>query len=129
MVRQRVAGMEQCRTKYALFCDDDISFPADFVKKLYAPIHDRQAAFSAAPLYSFLPEKGFEKQICCQRPGKIIRSIVLQIADIVMHREIVHLFPGGVHSVDVKIRERGHIRTGRARQHRFDFRIHQFPFS
>ncbi len=65
MVKQRAAGMEKCRTRYALVCDDDISFEGDFVKKLYTPLMEGRAVFSAAPLYSFLPDKGFEKWICC----------------------------------------------------------------
>ena len=34
MVRQRLAGVAVCKTDYALICDDDVSFPSDFVKKL-----------------------------------------------------------------------------------------------
>ncbi len=64
MVRQRVAGMEYCHTRYALVCDDDVSFPPDFVKKLYEPLLEGRAVFSAAPLYSFLPEDGRERWIC-----------------------------------------------------------------
>ena len=64
MVRQRMAGIEACKTNYALICDDDISFPSDFVKKLHTPIENGLGFFSAAPLYSFLPETGAEEIIC-----------------------------------------------------------------
>lgn len=64
MVRQRMAGVSVCKTDYALICDDDVSFPSDFVKKLHAPIEKALGVFSAAPLYSFLPEKGAEELIC-----------------------------------------------------------------
>ncbi len=64
MVRQRMAGVEACRTPYALICDDDVSFPPDFVRKLHAPIRDGHGSFSAAPLYSFLPDRGAEAIIC-----------------------------------------------------------------
>ncbi len=64
MVRQRMAGIEACQTAYALICDDDVSFPPDFVSKLHAPVRDGRGSFSAAPLYSFLPDKGAETIIC-----------------------------------------------------------------
>jgi len=56
-------GIDACRTNYALICDDDISFPSDFVKKLHAPLKEGRGFFSTAPLYSFLPE-GLEAVIC-----------------------------------------------------------------
>ena len=64
MVRQRMEGIYACKTKYALICDDDVSFSPDFVSKLHVPIDKGLGAFSAGPLYSFLPEKGLEKIIC-----------------------------------------------------------------
>ena len=64
MVRQRMAGIEACRTAYALICDDDVSFPPDFVRKLHAPVREGLGAFSAAPLYSFLPDRGAEAVVC-----------------------------------------------------------------
>lgn len=64
MVRQRMAGIEACKTDYALVCDDDISFGADFVRKLHAPIKAGKSCFSAAPLYSFLPDEGLNTVIC-----------------------------------------------------------------
>ena len=64
MVRQRLVGVEAAKTRYALICDDDVSFPSDFVKKLHEPISEGKASFSVAPLYSFLPEKGLESLIC-----------------------------------------------------------------
>ena len=64
MVCQRMAGIEACRTAYALICDDDVSFPPDFVRKLHAPVREGLGAFSAAPLYSFLPDRGAEAVVC-----------------------------------------------------------------
>ncbi len=58
MVTQRVYGINMAKTKYALVCDDDVSFESDFVQKLYKPIHDGICSFSAGPLLSFLPPKG-----------------------------------------------------------------------
>ena len=64
MVRQRLEGVNACKTDYALICDDDITFPSDFVEKLYKPLKDGRGAFSTAPLYSFLPNKRKETIIC-----------------------------------------------------------------
>ena len=58
MVRQRLVGINACKTRYALICDDDIAFSSDFVKKLHAPIARGRGFISVAPLYSFLPDKG-----------------------------------------------------------------------
>ena len=58
MVAQRMYGIEQCKTPYALVCDDDVSFDSDFVQKLHRPIEDGHCGISIAPLYSFLPQKG-----------------------------------------------------------------------
>lgn len=55
MVEQRMYGLNVCKTKYALFCDDDVEFDKDFVNKLYKPIRENKCSFSAGPLYSFLP--------------------------------------------------------------------------
>lgn len=64
MVRQRMRGIEACRTDYALICDDDVSFQPDFVKKLHSPLREGRGFFSAAPLYSFLPKRVPEVIIC-----------------------------------------------------------------
>lgn len=64
MVRQRMKGIEACKTEYALICDDDVSFPSDFVKKLHSPLREGRSFFSVAPLYSFLPDKGMNAVIC-----------------------------------------------------------------
>lgn len=60
MIYQRVYGLEQCKTPYALFCDDDVNFPPDFVQKLFRPIGQGLCGLSAGPLLSFLPDKGFK---------------------------------------------------------------------
>lgn len=64
MVIQRMTGIEKCRTRYALICDDDISFDKDFVQKLYEPLEKGIAEFSAGPLLSFLPPKGLNAALC-----------------------------------------------------------------
>lgn len=64
MVIQRMTGVFKCKTRYALICDDDVSFSSDFVQKLYEPIHLGLGAFSAGPLYSFLPPKGANAVLC-----------------------------------------------------------------
>lgn len=58
MVSQRMYGVAQCKTPYALICDDDVSFGSDFVQSLHKPIAQNLCKFSIAPLYSFLPAKG-----------------------------------------------------------------------
>ena len=60
MVTQRLYGINKCNTKYALICDDDVTFSSDFVQKLYKPVLDGVSELSAAPLSSFLPKKGIE---------------------------------------------------------------------
>ncbi|MGN0774046.1 MAG: glycosyltransferase [Candidatus Ventricola sp.] len=64
MVPQRMKGIDQCTTSYALCCDDDVTFDADFVKKLYEPVKQGLGDFSAGPLYSFLPPKGMNALFC-----------------------------------------------------------------
>lgn len=64
MVIQRMTGVAKCKTKYALVCDDDVSFNSDFVQKLYEPVRSGLCAFSAGPLYSFLPRKGANAVLC-----------------------------------------------------------------
>ena len=55
MVNQRDFGIRQCKTRYALVCDDDICFGKDFVQKLYEPLRQGLGTFSIAPLYEMLP--------------------------------------------------------------------------
>lgn len=64
MVRQRMMGLEECHSRYALFCDDDIWFEPNFVKKLYEPLAKGIGSFSTGPLFSFLPPKGFNAILC-----------------------------------------------------------------
>ena len=67
MVAQRTYGIAKCKTPYALICDDDICFEADFVQKLHEPIAKGLCGLSSGPLYSFLPVKGpkaFVSAIC-----------------------------------------------------------------
>lgn len=64
MVTQRLKGIAECKTHYALICDDDISFPKDFVAKLHKPIEEGVAELSVGPLFSFLPQKGMPAFLC-----------------------------------------------------------------
>lgn len=64
MVIQRLKGIAECSTPYALICDDDIAFPKDFVEKLHKPVKDGISDLSVGPLYSFLPPKGINTIIC-----------------------------------------------------------------
>ena len=58
MVIQRLHGIAQCKTKYALISDDDIAFDSDFVKKLVAPLETGKYGISAGPLPEFFPAPG-----------------------------------------------------------------------
>ena len=64
MVIQRMTGIEKCKTRYALICDDDVRFGHDFVEKLYQPVREGNYRLSAGPLYSFLPPKGANALLC-----------------------------------------------------------------
>ena len=57
MVIQRIRGIMECESEFALVCDDDVAFSKDFVKKLAAPLVDGMADISIGPLFSFLPPK------------------------------------------------------------------------
>ena len=59
MVIQRMVGIANCKTKYALITDDDIAFESDFVQKLHAPLADEKYSISAGPLVEFFPRSGF----------------------------------------------------------------------
>lgn len=58
MVIQRLHGIAQCKTAYALICDDDITFAPDFVKQLHTPLASGSYGISAGPLTEFFPDKG-----------------------------------------------------------------------
>ena len=58
MVIQRLHGIAQCKTKYALISDDDIAFAPDFVRKLTEPLETGKYGISAGPLLEFFPAKG-----------------------------------------------------------------------
>lgn len=58
MVIQRLYGIVQCKTKYALISDDDIAFEPDFVQKLASPLETGKYGISAGPLPEFFPVPG-----------------------------------------------------------------------
>lgn len=60
MIAQRICGLNQCKTEYALFCDDDVEFDSSFIKYLYEPIQQGKAELSVGPLLSFLVPKGIK---------------------------------------------------------------------
>ena len=60
MVTQRMFGIEQCNSRYALICDDDVCFGSDFVEQLYEPIRNGVAKISAGPLLTYLPKPGLQ---------------------------------------------------------------------
>ena len=63
MVTQRLYGIQVCKTPYALICDDDIAFGADFVQLLASPVLDGKYGFSAGPLLELFPPKGVQSII------------------------------------------------------------------
>ena len=63
MVAQRTYGVSVCKTKYAFICDDDVNFESDFIEKLHEPLAQNLGSLSVAPLYSFLPEKGYRSVV------------------------------------------------------------------
>lgn len=63
MVSQRLYGIEQCKTEYALICDDDVCFNSNFVEMLHDPISAGICDISAGPLLSFLPQKGINSLV------------------------------------------------------------------
>lgn len=63
MVRQRLYGIQKCSSRYALITDDDITFKADFVQKLYEPISRGECGLTAGPLPGFFPKGKKEKLV------------------------------------------------------------------
>ncbi len=55
MVAQRLESLKYIDSEYILFCDDDVSFGADFVKKLEEPLRTGDYSCSAGPLLEFFP--------------------------------------------------------------------------
>ncbi len=60
MVAQRLEALKYIDSEYVLFCDDDVSFNSDFVKKLADPLLTMQFDCSAGPLLEFLPPAGLK---------------------------------------------------------------------
>lgn len=58
MITQRLEGLYNTKCEYILFCDDDISFEDDYIKKLYRPIKEGLADATVGPLLEFFPKKG-----------------------------------------------------------------------
>lgn len=78
MVIQRLVGINECTTQYALVCDDDIQFDEEFVQKLYEPIKNGLCQLTVGPLYSFLPSKGI---------NSIIAAIMANAVPTLFHKD------------------------------------------
>lgn len=78
MVIQRLHGIAQCKTKYALISDDDIAFGPDFVRKLAAPLETGRYGISAGPLPEFFPAPGM---------GAVIDGLMGSAVPTVFHRD------------------------------------------
>lgn len=78
MVIQRLHGIAQCKTKYALISDDDIAFGPDFVRKLVVPLETGRYGISAGPLPEFFPAPGM---------GALIDGLMGSAAPTVFHRD------------------------------------------
>ena len=71
MVIQRLYGIAQCRTKYALISDDDIAFGPNFVQKLVAPLETGKYGISAGPLVEFFPAPGLSAVVSMLLGGAV----------------------------------------------------------
>lgn len=71
MVIQRMTGISKCKTAYALVCDDDIQFEADFVQKLHKPLAEGLGKIAVGPLYSFLPRPGKNAMVSAVLGGAV----------------------------------------------------------
>ena len=78
MVIQRLHGIAQCKTKYALISDDDIAFGPDFVQKLAAPLETGKYGISAGPLVEFFPAPGL---------SAVVSMLLGGAAPTVLHRD------------------------------------------
>ena len=78
MVIQRLHGIAQCKSKYALISDDDIAFGPDFVRKLAEPLETGRYGISAGPLPEFFPEPGF---------GALVDALMGSAMPTVFHRD------------------------------------------
>ena len=95
MVSQRLYGINQCKTKYALICYDDLSFESNFVSKLYQPIYEKKCDLSAGPLIEFFPRKGI---------NSFISAILTIAAPTIFHkRKYCHILRGSGYSYNRKI--------------------------
>lgn len=95
MVSQRLYGIDRCKTKYALICDDDVSFESNFVSKLYQPIYEKKFDLSAGPLIEFFPKKGI---------NTLISTILTIAVPTVFHKnKYCHILRGSGYSYNRKI--------------------------
>lgn len=57
MITQRVAALDCCTSEFILFCDDDIRFAPDFVKKLHRAVTSDGFDIATGEVLAFLPPK------------------------------------------------------------------------
>lgn len=95
MVSQRLYGINKCKTKYALICDDDVSFESNFVSKLYQPIYEKKCDLSAGPLIEFFPKKGINSFISAM--------ITIAVPTIFHKSKYCHILRGSGYSYNRKI--------------------------
>ncbi len=60
MIQQRLVGINECKSEFALICDDDVAFDSNFIKKLYMPISLGLCELSIGPLLSFFVKPGLQ---------------------------------------------------------------------
>ncbi len=60
MINQRLYALSQIESEYILFCDDDVSFDSNFVRKLVDPLVNNHYDCSAGPLLDFFPPKNIK---------------------------------------------------------------------
>lgn len=60
MIEQRLFAVDVIQSEYILFCDDDVSFPADFTEKLADALLNGGYDCVAGPLLSFFPPTGLK---------------------------------------------------------------------
>lgn len=60
MIEQRLYAVDEIKSDYILFCDDDVSFSPDFTEKLADALINGGYDCAAGPLLSFFPPSGIK---------------------------------------------------------------------
>lgn len=72
MIIQRLAAINYISSDYILFCDDDVEFPSDFVRKLVKPLLTGEYACSSGPLLEFFPPAGMKYMLASVLGGACV---------------------------------------------------------